>query len=72
MAEFVVFRVTSGQVPNVGSAGAASAYRGDHANEDAAVEAASAIWNLPAGVFLYAIPVGSLTRYVTTVTAAVG
>lgn len=68
MAQFVVFAVTT--VPAVGAMTHALVYRGDHADEAAAVAAGSLALSINQDMKVWACPVGSLTAYNIDVTSS--
>lgn len=68
MAQFIVMTVKNNDVPALGELATARIYRGDHADEAAAVAAAAGVLTLDTGQRLWAVSAASLTRYVTTTT----
>ena len=68
MAQFVVLVIKNNDVPAPGEAGIARVYRGDHAGEAEAVDAAADVFTVRTGERLWAAPAGGLTRYVATET----
>jgi len=68
MAQFAVFVVQS--VPPVGSTTHSLVYRGDHADEPAAVAAAATALGLAATMKVWATPVSALTSYRIDVTSS--
>jgi hypothetical protein len=67
MAQFAVFVVHS--VPAVGTTAHALVYRGDHADEAAAVTAAAEALALVHAMKVWAVPVSALTAYRIDVTS---
>jgi len=61
MAQFAVFGVQA--VPDLGTTTHALVYRGDHASEAAAVQAAADIWGVVTNLKVWACGVGALTQY---------
>jgi hypothetical protein len=70
MAQYVVF--TTRDVPELGQTGTATLYRGDHATEIEAVDAAAAVLTVKAGDRLWAVLASVLVRYVATVNVTYG
>lgn len=66
MAQFLV--ITTTDVPALGTYGSARVYRGDHATEQQAVDAAALAMNVGDGTRLWAMTASSATRYLATVT----
>lgn len=66
MAQFAVFAVNA--VPAVGTTTHARVYRGDHADQEAAVDAAAIQLGLTSSVKVWAAPVSDFTQYRVDVT----
>jgi hypothetical protein len=72
MAQYLVLKVSAGDIPALGTTGSADVYRGDHATLEEAMTAAATAWRLGPGVRMWATLASNLTRHVTATTTAVG
>lgn len=72
MANFVVLKASSGDVPGLGTTGSADIYRGDHPTLPDAMAAAAQQWRLGPTVKLWGTLESNLTRHITSVTTAAG
>ena len=70
MPQFLVIYPGNAEIPPPGMAVEIRAFRGDFADEDAAVEAAVRAFDLPHNRAVWALPASSLTKYVCSVSAA--
>lgn len=66
MAQFAIFAVNA--VPDVGTTTHAMVYRGEHADEAAAVAAGAAALGVSQNMKVWAVSAGSLTAYTVDVT----
>lgn len=72
MAQYLVLKSSSGQVPANGDKGSADIYVGDHVDMASAVTAAAMKMNVGPNVFLWAVLTSGLARYATSTTVAPG
>jgi hypothetical protein len=68
MPQYLVITIEGDDVPADGGSGHAVVYRGTHADEAEAVNAAADVINVPDGKRLWCVPASALTRYRNTTT----